>query len=345
MPLSTSNSRRATGRDVAVLLVMCVLVCCCLELTTIDLFNRVSKVEHRRQSELIGALSLHSLRDQQRMSVLVCGNSLLLEGVDFPQLQRSIGPDFQLRRTAFENTYYLDWYYGLRHIFKTGSRPDVVVLMMNPIQLTSSAVIGDYSVHFLVDRDDLVSYSKDVKAGRNEMSSLVLDKWSAFYGTRAQIRTYIVDRILPGFPGLLRRDAVASVIRESSGDLAGQRLIQLTQLCAKNGADLVFVLPPATQGLGTQEVLSAARANDINMLIPIMPGVLPASDFSDNFHLNGRGSAQFTPLLASSLREVLRRPTDERGVAVSALLATDHQTPDEGVRKSANSSDISHLAK
>jgi hypothetical protein len=217
---------------------------------------------------------------------------------------------------------------------------------MNPVQLTSRVVNGDYSVHFLVDGDDLIGYSKDINAGRNAMSSIMLDKVSAFYGSRAQIRTYIVGHILPSVAALLRRDATTPLADEQSADIAGQRLIQLTQLCARNGAVLVFVLPPATQGVGTEEVLRAAAANDIKMLVPIMPGGLPTSDFSDNFHLNAHGSGQFTPLLASSLREALRRPTGERGVAVSALLATDHQTQDEAARSFATiSSTVGHAAK
>jgi hypothetical protein len=246
-------------------------------------------------------------RAEHTESVLVAGNSLLLQGVDFPELQQESGPELDLRRAVVEGTFYLDWYYGLRHMFAEGARPDAVVLVLNPIQLTSGAAGGDYTAHFLVDRSDLLQFAKDTGADRNRMSSLALANLSFFYGARAEIRTWVLGQILPDLSSLTHsfnsapRLPAGSALRE----LATQRLIQLRELCRNHGAELVFVIPPSNEDMGTATVLQAAADLGVQTLIPIAPGVLPLSDYSDRFHLNAKGAGKFTPALAAGLRQVL----------------------------------------
>lgn len=130
MHLSTSNFKTPSGRHVFLLLLTCALVCALIEAGTAFEFERISRIEQRREKEYQGALEMHSA--EHATSVLVAGNSLLLEGVDFPQLQQDVGPEFSLRRLVVEGTFYLDWYYGLRRMFASGARPNVVVLVLNP---------------------------------------------------------------------------------------------------------------------------------------------------------------------------------------------------------------------
>src|SRR5262249_5163591 len=229
---------------------------------------------------------------------------LLLEGVNFPQLQQEVGPEIELRRMVVENTSYLDWYYGLRRLFRMGANPDVVVVMLNPTQLTSASFDGDYSAHLLVDHGDLLAFSRDIAADHNEISSLVLANFSAFYGTRTEIRSWLLGKYLPGLHHLLRPIAVAAKAEDLT-NMASQRLSQLQDLCAQHSAELVVVLPPARLNLGAEAVLQAAAANEVKILSPIAPGGLPSSDFSDNFHLNARGAGKFTPALAVGLRQIL----------------------------------------
>jgi hypothetical protein len=304
MPLSTSSSNQPTARDVIVLLGVCALFCILLELATTVYFSRVSQMEQRRQTEYHDALAMRSLKSRQGASVLLVGNSLLLEGVNFPQLKQEVGSDVDLRRTVIENTSYLDWYYGLRRMFRSGAQPDVVVVMLNPIQLTATSVNGDYSAHFLVDHEDVLKFARDIAADRNTISSLALANFSFFYGTRAEIRTWIVGQLLPAAPHLFQPRATtprAAVV----GAVAGQRMLQLRDLCTQHGADLVVVLPPARQATGVDVILQAAAENAVKLLLPIAPGELPSSDYSDNFHLNSRGAGKFTPALAVGLRRVV----------------------------------------
>src|SRR5438067_13846645 len=100
---------RPNRTHIAALLALCAVFCVAVEVVTAHYFGRVSKVERRRESEFRAAWSLRSAKDQHETSVLVAGNSLLLEGMDFPELQQSLGPAAHLQRTVFENTFYLDW--------------------------------------------------------------------------------------------------------------------------------------------------------------------------------------------------------------------------------------------
>jgi hypothetical protein len=306
MLLSTSNSRVPDRSHIVLLLAVCALFCASLEAVTTVFFGRISHIEHRREAEYRAAVAMRSAKDSHGASVLVAGNSLLLEGVSFPQLQQDFGPEIELRRTVVENTFYLDWYYGLRRLFKMGSQPDVVVLLLNPLQLTSGAIDGDYTAHFLVDRQDLPALATIIGADRNRMSSLALANLSYFYGTRAEIRTWILGNLLPDLPSLTRLLQFGHVAPEGEAfrQIAAQRLIQLRQLCEQHGVALVVVIPPAREDSGASAVLQAAATSGVKVLIPIGPGALPASDYADNFHLNSHGAGKFTPALADGLKQV-----------------------------------------
>ena len=55
---------------------------------------------------------------------------------------RSLHPEFAVTRFVVEDTNYLDWYYGLRRLFREGARPKVVILVINARQLMSPNVHG-----------------------------------------------------------------------------------------------------------------------------------------------------------------------------------------------------------
>jgi hypothetical protein len=315
MPLSISNSRAPSKRHTVLLLLVCALFCAFVEAGAGLYFGRVSQMENRRQTEYLNALTMRSSKDRNGASLLIVGNSLLLHGVNFSQLQQALGTGTELRRMVVENTFYLDWYYGLRHVFKMGAQPDIVVLVLNPIQFASSSINGDYTVHFLVNREDLGDLARDIGAARNQMSSLALANLSSFYGTRAEIRMWLLGKVLPDLSHLFHSVPAAPTV--ASRQLTTQRLIQLRDLCAQHGADLVVVLPPARKDSGVSAILQAAAANGVTVLLPIPPGVLPSSDYSDNFHLNSQGAGKFTPALAAGLKQVLSQTATDRAEAVS----------------------------
>lgn len=304
---STSNSRKPTKSDIALLLALIAIFCCSVEIVVSHFFVRLSRIENRRETEYRSALAVRSARQRGRSSVLVVGNSLLLHGVDFPALQRNVGSDLELYRTVFENTAYVDWHYGLRRLFRSGARPDVVVLILNPKQLASNWTAGDYSVQMLVDGRDLLSFGHDLHADRNRISVLALDRLSYFFGTRAETRSWILGKLIPDLPFLTHHFHVNSNMPENRqlAEISAQRLQQTRQLCEEYGATFVFAIPPAIDDSGEDIVVKAAQMQGIPVLIPIRPGGLPLSDYSDLIHLNAQGAAEFTPALAADLRAVI----------------------------------------
>lgn len=297
---------------------LCTLFCLSVELVTVTYFGRVSRIEKRRESEYRAALAIRSAKANHKLSVLVAGNSLLLQGVDFPELQRNLGPDLEVKRTVFENTSFLDWYYGLHRLFRRGSQPDVVVLVLSPLQLVSDATDGDYSVQMLVDWPDLLRFADETGANRNSLSVMALARASFFFGTRAEIRNWILNIVLPDLPALtqyLRYD-VSFKDDNNTAKLAGERLSRLRKLCDQYGVKFVLVVPPGRKDSGLEVIADAAATQGVSALIPIR--VLPGSDYADLIHLNPQGAAKFTPALAQSLRETLATPTAEASLRLSA---------------------------
>jgi hypothetical protein len=327
MPSSTSNSRKPAKADIALLLALVAIFCCSVEAIAGYFFVRVSRIEKRRETEYHSALAIRSAKQRGRASVLVVGNSLLLHGVDFPSLQRNVGSDFELQRAVFENTGYLDWHYGLRRLFKSGARPDVVVLVLNPKQLVSNWTAGDYSAQMLVDGEDLLPFAKDLRADRNRLSVLALDNLSYFFGTRAETRSWILGKLMPDLPSLTHHFHVPSSVPDNNGiaEISGERLKQTRQLCEEYGAMFVFAIPPAIDDSGENIVVRAAQVQSIPVLIPMPPGSLPRSDYSDLIHLNAQGAAEFTPALAADLRAVIVTPRQQASTATAAQPALGGQ--------------------
>ena len=299
-------------------LALCAFFCLSVEIVTARYFGRVSRTEKRRQAEYYAALTLRSGKADGKISVLVAGNSLLLRGVDFPELERSLRNDMEVKRSVFENTSFLDWYYGLSRFFRAGSRPDVVVLVLSPWQLVSDATDGDYTVQMMVDKRDLLRFGNETGADRNRMSVLALDKASFFFGTRAEIRTWMLNTVLPDLPSLTQffRFDVSVTDDHNEAEIARRRLDRLRALCDQYGVKFVLAVPPAREDAGMAAIVDAAATQGVPALVPIR--VLPESDYADLIHLNAQGAAKFTPALAQSLRQVLLTPTAQTPARSSA---------------------------
>src|SRR5437667_2833929 len=107
LSISSFKTQQATKAHITLLLVLCALFCMSVEFVTARYFGRVSRVEKRRETEYRAALAIRPAKGEHKTSVLVAGNSLLLRGVDFPELQQNLRPQVELERTVFDNTSYL----------------------------------------------------------------------------------------------------------------------------------------------------------------------------------------------------------------------------------------------
>jgi hypothetical protein len=308
MPSSISSSdRRPLRRAAVVLLTLLAVFCATLEGTTRVFYGRVSRIKGRLETEHRAALTAVRRRSGAP-EILVLGNSLLLHGIDYPGLQGAVAPDLTVTRFVVESTGYLDWYYGLRQIFRRGARPSAVVVVLSPRQFLSTQIQGDLFANLMLDRRDVLRVTRETGADRTGVTNLLLDGLSDFYGNRVEIRNWILQSVMPRSKQL--RDALqpgAVPIREDDAavTLAAERLERMAALAAEYGAEFILTIPPqlSSQGIGVLE--RAAAQTGSTLWIPVGPGALPSSSFSDGSHLNAAGAAEFTPALAHKLRSAL----------------------------------------
>jgi hypothetical protein len=320
MPSSTSSSKASLAPDPAagpsasslrrlsvVVVAGAAVVLALAELMAAAGFTRISRIESRTRSELTGASQLRRADGGSR-KLLLAGNSLLLEGVNFPSLTRALEPDIEARRVIVEQTVYLDWYYGLKKLLAQGSRPHVIALSLSPAQLLSNGFRGDYSAGRLFRTQDLFGLAREASLSPTEAASLYISSFSSFYSSRSEIRAWLLGQLVPGMQQL--RPHLARFTPQATGadeirHVAPPRLEKLRLLAETHGADFVL-LAPAVRGSGEQiaALVEAGRAARVRVLVPVVPNDIPASGFSDGFHLNAAGAERYTAALVTVLKEL-----------------------------------------
>jgi hypothetical protein len=313
MPSSTSGSE-ATAANRALLLLALALAAFALllEFAARVVVPHISNIERRLQTDSQAAAALEPRDSAGAATVLLVGNSLLLEGVDRGQLRHLMAPGYAAVELPVENTTYWDWYFGLRHLFASGSRPSVVVVCMSGGQLLSDATDGERFAHTLMRLDDLRRVARVTHLDATTTSEYFFANLSAWLGVRAGVRNAVLQDWLPGAALLAQTLASAGANgpppRADAARLV-ERLAALRQLAADAGAEFRFVVPPL---LPEEQVWTRARAGiattDVVVLMPLAAPPLTAADFSDGFHLNAAGAQLFTARLAPQLRASLAAP-------------------------------------
>jgi hypothetical protein len=270
-------------------------------------FPRISHIEARiRGDERQVAAISSSAAAPSAPVVLLVGNSLLLRGLDYPRIQTEMTPDVQVVRFVIENTEYLDWYYGLRHLFASGVRPSTVVVCLSIGQAVSSRTLGDYSARHLFGVSELLPVAHDAGMDATRTSGLVLAHWSSFYSSRATIRNFILNRTAPGYAAAMH--SIADNIKETlppDEELVAKARAHtqaLQQLCRQYGVELIILVPPSL-GRYNDLLVSAAELEHVKVDDPLPFGSLGPEFFRpDGSHLNEKGAMVFTEALARSLR-------------------------------------------
>jgi hypothetical protein len=251
------------------------------------------------------ALRIRPSKPAEPASVLMVGNSLLLEGVDVQRLQKLTAGQVRVYPIFLEGTGYYDWLYGLRRMFREGVRPQVVVLGVGVNSFVANSVRQDYVPMMFFNAQDTYEVASDLKLDRTATSNLLLAHSSAFWDTRSVIRTQILRHTIPRYQelvSLLKPQPVippASVFQET----ADSRLQRLRELCEAHGAKLILLVPPTLSSeVAVREMTAAAQKAGVGTLVPIDPVALSAKYYQpDELHLNPEGAALFTSELAASL--------------------------------------------
>jgi hypothetical protein len=307
MPSSTSGSE-ATAANRALLRLALTLAAFALllEFAARVVVPRISNIEGRLQTDSHAAATLEPRDSAGAATVLLVGNSLLLEGVDRGQLRHLMAPTYAAVELPVENTTYWDWYFGLRRLFAAGSHPTVVVVCMSGGQLLSDATDGERFAHTLMRLDDLRRVARVTHLDATTTSEYFFANLSAWLGVRAGVRNAVLQDWLPG-AALLAQTLAAPAAngpppRADAARLV-ERLAALRQLATDAGAQFRFVVPPLLpeEPVWTRAAAGIAGA-DVVVLIPLAAPPLTAADFADGFHLNAAGAQLFTARLGPQLK-------------------------------------------
>ncbi len=238
------------------------------------------------------------------LSVLIVGNSLLLDGIDVDRMRKAASPELEIYPVFLEGTHYYDWLYGLRRLFRDGARPSVVVVGLGMESLLQNSVLPE-SPMLLFDGRGILDVSADLKLDRTATFNLLAAHWSVFWGGRRVIRLNVLRRIVPGARDLfaLLHKMPGSQIGPTFEAVATARLSALRQLGETYGARVVLLIPPwSTSPAAIPQTLAAARHAGVQTVMPVDPLTLPATLYEpDRVHLNARGAAVFTTALEREL--------------------------------------------
>jgi hypothetical protein len=271
-------------------------------------FDRISRIQRRTADEHRAAVTASRSGTGRRL--LVVGNSLLDEGVQFDALKDRLAPNWDARRFVVEQTFYTDWYYGLRRLFKEGARPDAVIMVLTPGQWTRDEIRGDYSAQYLMTRGDAARATLALHMHPTRATSFLLASESKFWGARAEIRNFLLGRVMPDLVTLMNISTVggsSQIDDETIEQAAAPHLERCRRLAAAYGAVIVALVPPVLQPHdGAAALVRAGERAGVEVLVPVTSGRYPAAYYRDaGFHLNATGAHAFTTTLGSTLPEAL----------------------------------------
>jgi hypothetical protein len=305
MPSSISNSRHPAMVYAKVLFAICLALIVSFEFFSNYLLKHHSETYARVSRQYADALQVRPARPGEPKSVLMVGNSLLLEGIDVDRLQKLTSSQLSIHPIFLEATGYYDWLYALRRLFREGSRPDVVVLGVGVNSFLSNGVRQDYAPLMFFDLKDAANVAHDLKFDNTETSNLLLAHSSVFWDTRSVLRMQILRHTVPHCRELflLLKPQPAIPPPPEFAAIANPHLARLRQLCASYGAKPIILVPPTPSSEdAVHQMTLASRSVGVETLVPVDPAVLSAHYYQpDEIHLNSEGAAIFTMALATYL--------------------------------------------
>jgi hypothetical protein len=318
MPSSTSSSERADGLPIAAtgspmsatkgiiaLLLGLAIFLLGLETASPRILTRLSRIERRVEDETRAVRTLRAFTADGRPTVLLTGNSLLIEGVQIDALRDDLATQCAVSRLAIEQTHYLDWYFGLRRLLEQGSHPSVIILTLATDQVASRFTLGESFAHRQMSARDFPLVVREAKLDRTTASTYFFAHWSNWLADKGFIRQDVLILLVPNFRDLAARIADHSPHVDDPSVLLGmvqQRLPELHDLSETYGVKIVLLVPPTLHQDHSQEVQELGEKAGVPVWVPVPPGDFPRDLFRDGFHLNRQGSQIFTERLAEQIR-------------------------------------------
>jgi hypothetical protein len=297
----------------ACLLAGLVIIFIGLELSSPVILARLSNTERRITSEMRDAQALQSTTQDGRPTVLLVGNSLLLEGVQLDVLRNDLASQYAASRLGIEQTHYLDWYFGLRRLLAEGARPNLIVLTLATDQLASPLSLGESFAHRQMLARDLPRMARESGLDRTAESSYFFAHWSNWLGDKGFIRQCVMILLVPHFRQLAGRIADHDPRVEDATVLvsrAKQRLPELRDLAQQYEVRIVVLIPPSLREDHSAEIQELGKQFGVPVWVLSPPGEFPRKLYRDGFHLNAQGSAIFTERLSQKISDSLTYRAD-----------------------------------
>ena len=309
----TSSSKLGALFYSKVLVGLCVLLIVAFEFFSHFLLKHDSETYARVSQQYAEAVKMRPAKPGEPTSVLMIGNSLLLEGVDVDRLKKLTSSQMRIYPIFLEATGYYDWFYALQRLFREGAKPQVVVLGVGVNSFLANSVRQDYVPLMLFDMRDSVDVASALKMDRTAASNLLLAHLSVFWDTRTVLRTQILGHTVPHYKELvlLLKPQPAIPSPQQFQTTANSRLQQLRELCQAHGAKLIILVPPTPSSEdAVRQMTIASQKAGVDTLVPIDPTALSAKYYQpDELHLNSEGAELFTSAIAAFLPEIVDRKT------------------------------------
>jgi hypothetical protein len=276
-----------------------------LELGSPLILTDLSQIERRVESETRAARTLRPFAPDGRPTVLLTGNSLLIEGVRMDVLRDNLASQYAVSRLAIEQTHYLDWYFGLRSLLEQGSRPSVIILSLATDQVASRFTLGESFAHRQMSARDFPLVVREAKLDKTTASTYFFAHWSNWLANKGYIRQDALILLVPNFRALAGRIADHGPHIDNPSVLlatAQQRLPELHDLAETYGVEIVLLVPPTLHQDYSKEVQDLGEKAGVPIWVLSPPGELPRELFRDGYHLNLHGSQIFTERLAEQIR-------------------------------------------
>ncbi len=300
----SANGRISAGTGIRALCAGLAVIWLALELGSPVILKRFSRIERRIEGETREALTLRPFTPDGRPTVLLVGNSLLLEGVQLDVLQNRLAPSYAVSRLGIDQTAYLDWYFGLRRLLEQGAHPGVIVLSLSTDQLASKFDLEEAFAHRQMSARDFPLLVQEAKLDKTDASSYFFAHWSNWLGYKRFIRQDLLILIVPNFRELAARVAPHGVRVFDPSILLGEareRLPELRDLAQSYGIRIVLLVPPTLRQDYSSEVQEVGDKVGVPVWVLSPPGEFSRDLYRDGFHLNLQGSEIFTTRLANQI--------------------------------------------
>jgi len=289
-----------------VLVVGLALILLAFELGSPIVLDHLSRTEHRVEVELKAARALRPTTPDGRPTVLLAGNSLLLEGVQLDKLHDELASKYEVSRLGIEQTHFLDWYFGLRRLLQEGARPSAIVLALGTDQLASKFTLGEEFAHRQMSARDLPLAIQETNLDRTTASTYFFAHWSNWLADKGVIRQRVLIILVPNFRALAGRIADHGAHIHEQEVLVGmakKRLPELAELSRTYGVKIVLMVPPALREDYSRDIQQVGAEVGVPVWVLSPPGEYPRSLYSDGYHLNQQGSSDYTSRLAEQIRQ------------------------------------------